>query len=163
MVSPIFFETLAGALRGDALVNWLRTDGAALFELFPTRDEVGGYLRELGVQISNETLGTVRREVLNVLESSNNLIGYPDNQLVPLNWHVTDHGLNLTTDFQYRIHLFGADPDTGLLRDRWMTIASNIQLTTNEIKDVARSYIGEGAASGEISDAVFGEIEPLMR
>lgn len=163
MVAPFSFEVLAGALRGDALVNWLRTDGAAIFELFPTRDEAAGFLRDLGVKISNATLGQVRNEVLNVLQSANNLIGYPDNQLIPLNWHVSDHGLDLTSDFQYRIHVFGADRETGLLNDQWFTIASDRQLTRNEVVDAAGSYVGEGGDSDRVENVVFGEIEPLMR
>jgi hypothetical protein len=163
VIAPISFEVLPGLLRGDALRNWLRTDGAGLFSAFETGSEALNFARENGLAIRSQDFYSIRREVLNVIESAQPLLDYPDNQLIPLNWHVADHGLNLTTEFQYRTHMYGADPETGVLKDQWVTVASNRQLTIDEVKQQARSYIGEGGDSGDIEDVHFAEIEPMMR
>ena len=163
MTFPIEFEVPAGTLRGDALRNWLRTDGAGIFTAFETGAEALDFARDAGLQVRTQDFYAIRREVLSVVESSQPLLNYPTNQLIPLNWHVSDHGLDLTTDFQYRIHLFGIDPESGYLQDKWMTVASNTQLTQEQVQEVARGYVGEGGASGEIEDFRFGEIQPMMR
>jgi hypothetical protein len=163
MVTPIDFEVLPGLLRGDELRNWLRTDGAGLFTAFDTGVEALSFARDLGLAIRTQDFYEIRRQVLNVAESSQPLLNYPDNQLIPLNFHVQDHGLDLTTEFQYRIHMYGADENTGLLKGQWMTVASDRQLTIDEVKEVARSYVGEGGVSGEIMDFQFAEVEPLRR
>lgn len=157
------FDLLPGFLEGQALKNWLRTDGAGIFTAFETGAEALDFIRNYNVAIRTADFYAIRREVLNVVESSQPLLDYPTNQLIPYNWHVSDTGLDLSTDFQYRIHLFGADPDEGVLKDRWMTVASNRQLTIDEIQEVARSYVGEGGVSGQIEDYRFAEIEPLRR
>lgn len=163
MVAPLVFEILPGLMRGEALRNWLRTDGAAIFRSFSTGVEALDYVRELGLAIRSQDFYAIRREVLEVTSSSIKLMNYPDNQLIPLNWHVKNHGLELSSDFQYRINMIGADQNTGILKNQWMTIASDRQLTPNEVREAARSYVGEGGASGEIQDVHFGEIEPLRR
>jgi hypothetical protein len=163
MVTPIDFEVLPGLLRGDALRNWLRTDGAGLFTSAESGAEALRFARGLGLEIRTQDFYAIRREVLNVVESSQPLLNYPGNQLVPLNWHVQDHGLNLSSEYQYRIHLIGADENTGILKDQWMTVASNRQLTPDEVREVSRGYVGEGGVSGEIQQFRFAEIEPLRR
>lgn len=163
MVIPLLSEILPGFLTGKSFANWLRTDGAGLFTAFETGAEALHYIRELGSGIRTQTFYQIRREVLAVAQSSQPLLDYPSNQLIPLNWHVTDHGLELSTEFQYRIHLFGADPKKGVLTDQWMTVASNRQLTIDMVKEVASSYVGEGGESGQIAYYHFAEIEPLRR
>jgi len=163
MVTPINFEQLAGTLRGEALRKWLRTDGAGIFTAFESGAQALGFAREFGLEIRTQDFYSIRREVLSVVESSQPLLSHPDNELIPLNWHVQDHGLNLSSDYQYRIHLFGADAESGILKDQWMTVASNRQLTQDEVREVARGYVGEGGVSGEIEQFRFAEIEPLRR
>jgi hypothetical protein len=163
MVTPIDFEVPGGLLRGDKLRNWLRTDGAGLFSAFPSGVEALNYARELGLAIRTQDFYTVRSEVLSVVETIQPLLNYPDNQLIPIKRHSTTHKLDLSTEFQYRIHLFGSDEDTGILKDQWMTVASARQLTKNEVREVARSYVGEGGASGEIRDYRFAEISAMRR
>jgi len=163
MTLPIEFEVPPGTFRGDALRNWLRTDGAGIFSAFKTGEAALDFARDAGLQIRTQDFYAIRRQVLAVIDSAQPLLNYPTNQLIPLNWHVSDHGLELTTDFQYRIHLFGVDPESGYLQDKWMTVASDRQLTQNEVQEVARGYVGEGGASGDIEDFRFGEIEPMTR
>jgi len=160
---PIDFEVLPGLLRGDSLRNWLRTDGAGLFTAFESGRAAYDFAESLGMQIRLQDFYAIRREVLNVVQSSQPLLDYPDNQLIPLNWHVSDHGLELSSEFQYRVHMYGADSGTGILKSQWMTVASDRILTMDEVKEVARSYVGEGGVSGEIEDFHFAEIEPLRR
>lgn len=157
------FTELVGLLRGSSLRNWLLTDGAEIFSAFDTGSEALQFFREGGGSIRTQDFYAIRRQVLNRTESSTPLEGYPSNQLIPLNWHVTDHGLNLSSDFLYNIKLIGYDNETGLLKEQWMSVASDRQLSSDEVKEVARSYVGEGGKSGEISDYFFGNIEPLAR
>lgn len=163
MVAPIAFEVLPGALRGQELRNWLRTDGIGLFRTFGTTSEALSFARDLGLQIRTQDFYSIARQVQNVITSGDKLMGYSTDQLIPLAWHVQDHGMELSSEFQYRIQMFGADSATGFLKSQWMTIASDRQLTIDEVKDVANTYVGEGGASGEIEDYVFGQVEPLRR
>jgi len=160
---PFDFEVLPGLFRGDELRNWLRTDGAGIFTTFESGAKALEFVRGLGVAIRDSDFYSIRREVLNVAQSSQPLLDYPNNQLIPIAWHVQDHGLELSSEFQYRIHMYGADVNTGILKGQWMTVASNRQLTIDEVQEVARSYVGEGGVSGEIEDFHFAEIEPLRR
>lgn len=162
MPSGLFTE-LVGLLRGDKLRNWLLTDGAEIFAAFDTGAEALQFFREGGGSIRTADFYSIRRQVLNRTESSTPLQDYPTNQLIPLNWHVTDHGLDLSTDFLYNIKLIGLDTETGLLKEQWMSVASDRQLTSDQVKEVARGFVGEGGASGEIMDYFFGSIEPLAR
>lgn len=162
-MSPDIFTELVGLLRGSSLRQWLLTDGAALFTAFDTGADALDFFRSGGGQIRTADFYDIRRQVLNRVESGEQLTGYPDNQLIPLNWHVTDHGLDLSSDFLYNIKLIGLDQNTGILKEQWMGVASDRQLTPDEVREVARSYVGEGGPSGEIVDFFFGEIEPLAR
>lgn len=155
--------SLPGSLTGRALNNWLRTDGAGIFSAFENGAEALEFMRDLGANVATSTFYRIRSEVLNVVASSQPLLDYPSDQLIPLAWHVSDHGLDLSSDYQYRIHLYGSDSTTGLLKDQWMTVASDRQLTIDQVKDAARQYAGEGEVSGEIDDYVFGEIQSMLR
>lgn len=163
MVLPVDFEVLPGLLRGDAARGWLRTDGAGLFRAFETGEQALSFARELGLQIRTQDFYSIRREILNVESSTTFLFTYPDNQLIPYNVHVQSESMKLTTEFQYRVHMYGPDKETGILRDQWMVAASDRQLTINEVKEIARSYLGEGGDSDRIVDPQFAEIEPLRR
>lgn len=162
-MSPEPYAELAGLLRGADLRDWLRTDGASLFTAFDSGIEALEFFREGGGKIRTQDFYQVRNEVLNRVDSGSFLEGYPGNQLVPLQWHVIEHGLDLSTEFLYNIKLIGYDTKTGILKEQWMGVPSDHQLTPDEIKDVAASYVGEGGDSGEIRDYFFAEIEPLMR
>lgn len=163
MVSPIVFEALPGTLRGTALRDWLRTDGAAIFRSFETTDEALTYVRDLGIQIRTQDFYAIARQVKSLWESGDKIADYAGNQLIPLAWHNNEHGQELSSAYQYRIQLFGADPDTGFLTQRWMTVASDRQLTKDQIKDVAREYNSEYATPGQIEGILFGDIQPLRR
>lgn len=162
-MSPGLFTELVGLLRGEKLRNWLLTDGAAIFAAFETGKEALDFFREGGGAIRTADFYAIRKQVLNRTESGNPLTDYPSNQLIPINWHVIDHGLELSSDFLYNIKLIGYDQKSGILKEQWMGVASDRQLTQDQIKEVARSYVGEGGESGEIKDYIFGEIEPLAR
>lgn len=154
---------ISGVLKGDALRNWLRTDGAGVFRAFESGVQAVDYLRGLGIGIRTQDFYAIRREVLSVQDSAIRVQDYPGDQLIPRAWHASDHGLNLTTDFQYRIELFGHDPNTGEIRHNYMTIASDRQLTQHQIQDAARNYIGQGGASGDLMLDAIGGIEPMIR
>jgi hypothetical protein len=158
MVSP-----LANILSGNAIRNWLRTDGAGIFRAYETGVEALDFIRSHLGAIRTQDFYEIRRQVLSVQTASDVLSGYPTSQLIPLAWHNTDHGLNLSSEFQYRIELFGFDPNTGQIKNQFMTVAADRQLTSDQVQDVARSYVGEGGESGEIVLSSFGEITPMKR
>lgn len=163
MVSPIVFEELPGLLRGAELRNWLRTDGARIFTAFDTTSEALTYVREYGIKIRTQDFYDIARQVSSLWESSEKLEDYAGSQTIPLSWHDSEHGLDLSTKFQYRVQLIGADQNTGILKSQWMTVASETRLSQDQVKDVARSYVGEGGVSGEIEDYFIGTIQPLRR
>ena len=163
MVTPFSFDVLPGTMTGSALRNWLRTDGAGLFKLFESTSQALDYARELGVTIRTQDFYTIAREVKSLWDAADKIANYDGNKLIPLSWHAKDHGLELSSAYQYRIQLFGADPDSGYLTSRWMTVASDRQLSKDQIMDVALSYVGEGGQSGEVEDVRFGDIQPIRR
>jgi hypothetical protein len=150
-------------LKGQALRNWLRTDGAGIFRAFGTGVETLGYIREHFGAIRTQDFYEIRRQVLSVQSDRLEPGDYPGNQLIPKAWHTTDHGLNLSTDYQYRVELFGYDPNTGEIKHQYMTIASDHQLTQDQVTTGARNYIGGGGESGDLIIERFGGIEPLRR
>lgn len=167
MVAPNPLEQIAGTLRGSALRNWLRTDGAALIRSFETGVAALDYLRAGGVAIRTADFYAIRKEVNDVVNSAVRLENYAGDLLIPQKWHVSDHGLNLSTDYQYHVHLFGTDPETGLLKDRWMTVVSDRQLTKDDIFSMADAYLSEYEEVGDnakvMADVTFGEVEALRR
>lgn len=166
MVAPII-EELVGLLEGRALNNWLRTGGSSLFRIFETGADALRYLQSQGLEVPSSTFYRIRQEVLDVSNSSTRLVNYDGDSLIPLNWHVKSHGLDLSTDYQYRIQLIGNDADTGLLKEEWMTVVSDRQLTKNEVQAMARAYLGEYGETGntdrQIDDYNFGFIQALRR
>ena len=161
MAQILDFETLPGFLQGESLRNWLRTDGAGIFSAFSTGIDALEFARELGVSIRTSDFYQIRREVLAQIESAQPLFGYPDNQLIPYAWHETNHGMDFSTEFTYRVHEFGRDRNTGVLRDQWVSVASDRIMTRNEIIETARQYVGERGDSDRITDVHYAEIEPL--
>jgi hypothetical protein len=163
MVTPIELETLPGEMRGSALRNWLRTDGAGLFTAFPSGAQALSYARDLGFAMRTQDFYTIRRQVLSLVATAQKLLNYPDNQLIPYQSHEVNTGLKMQYDFEYRIHLFGADTATGLLKDQYMTVTSDNILTKNQVRDTARAYAAEGGKSGDIVDFHFAEIYAMRR
>lgn len=159
MVQPIVTQVL----KGSALRNWLRTDGAGIFRAFGSGVEALGYVREHLGAIRTQDFYQIRREVLAVQTAEVEPGTYPGDQLIPMRSHVQDHGLNLSSEYQYRVQLFGYDPNTGQLKDQWMTIASDHQLTPDQVQDTARAYLGEGGESGDIVLSAFGGITAMRR
>ena len=159
MVLPAF----GNILKGDAIRNWLRTDGAGIFSAFESGVEALSFIREHLGAIRTQDFYDIRRQVLDVATSGQRLQDYDTSQLIPQAWHATDHGLNLSTEYQYRIELFGYDPNTGQIKSQHMTVAADRQLTSDQVQDVARSYLGEGGESGDIVLSRFGQIEPMKR
>ena len=163
MVAPINFEVLPGLLRGDELRNWLKTDAQALLLSFDTQSSALDYLRSGGVAIRTADFNDIYKQVQSRRESIEQVSGLPSNENIPLAFTDGAHGLDLQSKFLYNIKLYGYDQNTGVVKSQWMGVASERQLTPDEVREVARSYVGEGGVSGEIYDFRFGEIEPLRR
>jgi len=149
--------------KGLGLRNWLRTAGAGIFKAFTVGVDALKFIRENFGAIRTQDFYEIRREVGVISKEVQALIDYPGNQLIPLAWHKEDHGLILSSEYQYRIEIIGSDPFVGGLKTQFMTVASDRQLTTDEIQDVARSYVGEGGQSGEVVLGAFGAVTPFKR
>jgi len=152
-------------LEGKALSNWLRTDGASIFSLFDTTAAAIRYIRENLGSVSDSTFYRIRKQVTDVINSAKLIENYPADNRIPKAWHVTDHGLELTTTYQYRIKSFGIDAKSGALKAKWQSIASNRQLTPNQVREMAREWNGEniiGKGSGiGMYDGQYADIEIL--
>lgn len=149
--------------KGGAIRNWLRTSGSGIFKAFEVGTDALKYIRANLGGIRTQDFYEIRRQVEGLAAVAKKIKDYPGDQLVPLRWHDADHGLTLSSEFQYRVEIIGVDTKTGLLKSQFMTVASKTQLTTDQIQDTARSYIGEGGESGDIVVGRFGEITPMRR
>lgn len=149
--------------KGGGIRNWLRTAGKGIFTAFEKGIDALSFIRQNLGAIRTQDFYQIRREVGEIATGVKELLSYPSDQLVPLAWHKQDHGLILSSEYQYRIEIIGSDPILGGLKTQYMTVASDRQLTTDEIQDVARSYVGEGGQSGEVVIGAFGEIVPMIR
>jgi hypothetical protein len=150
-------------MSGNAARKWLRTDGAGLFFAYPKGADLLSYLRDNGVSIPSSTFYEIRSQVLSSNELQLQISSLSPYELVPMAYHNMDHGLTLSAEYEYRIHLYGTDPETGDIKSQWMTIASDRQLDKNTIQETARMYLGEGGESGNILLDSYGELEALRR
>jgi hypothetical protein len=150
-------------MSGSAARNWLRSDGAGLFFAYPVGSDLLGYLRENGVIIPTSTFYDIRSQVLSANELQLQMSQLSPYDLIPMAYHNQDHGLTLSAEYEYRVHVYGLDPETGAIKSQWMTVASDRQLDKNTIQETARMFIGEGGESGNILLDNFGELEAMRR
>lgn len=136
---------------GQALQNWLRTSGQQIFTSFETGAEGLEFLRSQGASIRDSSFYEIRREVLGLQKYQEQLSHIGENNLLPAAYHVSDHGLELSNNFLYRVQVGGFDPVTGEQVDKFFAISSNRQLTPGEVIDNLGAMI-EG-------ESVFYEIE----
>ena len=121
--------------------DWLRTAGQQIFTGFDTGAESLEYLRSIGGGIRTEDFYGIRREVLSLGKYTESLVSYTDNQLVPMAWHNSTHGLQLSSNFLYRMKVTGTDPNTGDAVEKFFAISSDSQLTPGEAKDILGGMI----------------------
>lgn len=149
--------------KGAGLRNYLRTSGKGIFDAFPKANDALNFIKSNLGAIRRQDFLTIRRQVLNIAKGPRQLDDYDKNALIPMKWHKQDHGLSLSSEYQYRIELVGTDPKTGSIKTQWMTVATDTQMNTSDVQDVARTYAGEGGDSAGIIIAAFGEIIPIRR
>jgi len=128
-------------IKGDGLRNWLRTAGQSIYTAFDTGAESLEYLRSIGGAIRTQDFYDIRRQVLELGKYTENLTSYTDNQLTPMAWHNSTHGLELSSNFLYRLKVFGTDPNTGESVEKFFAISSDQQLTPGEAKDILGGMI----------------------
>jgi hypothetical protein len=152
-------------LFGEELRNWLRTAGQKLFTGDLSGAEALDLLREAGGQIRTADFYAIRREVLYEynLEQyyKQQLAEYDENSLIPAAWHSTTHGLELSTNFLYRVKVTGYDPITGEPVERWLSVGSDDQLTKSQVIDWLGSMLEENKDSCPI-DIEDMEIESAL-
>jgi hypothetical protein len=132
-------------LFGEELRNWLMTAGQKLFTGDLSGAEALELLREAGGQIRTADFYAIRREVLYEynLEQYNKqkLAEYDENGLIPAAWHSTTHGLELSTNFLYRVKVTGYDSITGEPVERWFSVGSDDQLTKAQVSGSLSSML----------------------
>lgn len=149
-------------LSGDGLDNFLRTSGSFLFTEIPQGDQLLDFLRNNGVQIGTSEFYGIRQDVLYSIDQVQSLREplavladrNPD-QLIPLGYTTEPTWKTQSSEFLYRVALNGFDPVTGEQTRDFMIIGSDVQLTFNEVQDLAGSYIPSGMTSqGNVIEAI---------
>lgn len=162
-MTPENDDTIIEPLRGNVADNWLRTAGKGLFYAFETGKAALDYFRSNMGQIRTSVFYEIRREVLSEQSFIGDIAKLGQYDLIPKAWHNAEHGLNLSAGYEYRVHAYGYDPSSGMMKDRWMTIASDRQLSKADVFSVATMYSQEGQYSDEIVIETFGEVEAMVR
>jgi len=135
-------------ISGEPLRRWLRTDFAATLSSGISGKKILEELRGQGVRIRTSDLYAIRRQVLEErnLEQifREHIEEYDPNGLIPAKWHSTEHGLNLRTQYLYRVRVTGHYMTTGAWGERISSISSNEQLSVSQIKDEVTSNLTLG-------------------
>lgn len=130
-------------LRGKELRGWLTTSGSGLFTNVRTGYEALQMLRDMGAAIRTQDFYEIRRFVL-ARESFGQTIsdiGY--DQLIPMAFHQDDHGWDIQSNFLYTVKLTGIDPNTYHTTERYVSVASDNQLTQQQVIDSAFAEVNE--------------------
>jgi len=139
-------------LGGDELRNWLRTSGSGLFESFTSGADILEILRSEGAAIRTSDFYAIRRQVLERVQTDQRMLDYGGDQLIPAAWHMDDHGWNLSQDYLYIVKVRGEDPLTYDPVEKFMSVSSSRQMTTEEVFDELNAMI--------IGEEEFYEIIP---
>jgi len=122
---------------GAELRNWLRTSFQGIFTSGLSGRDALAMFRDFGGQIRTSDFYSIRREVLEEYnrqqEYTRQLAAYDPYALIPAGWHSTDHGLNLSTQFLYRVEVTGFDRETFEPVTRYLSVASDRQMTPSEV------------------------------
>jgi hypothetical protein len=162
-------EALAGlldsgaGLSGQELYNWLRTAGQQVFTEFDTGAAGLDFLRSNDFQIRTQTFYDIRRQVLDINKYQEALVPYEGDNLIPVAWHDTSHGLGLTEKLLYRIEVTGVDPNTGEDITKTFAIGSNQRLSKNEVTDILGSMIEGEAQFYSIVPEEYNVVAALAR
>lgn len=130
--------------RGEGLWNFLRTSGAALFGEYESGTQFLMDLRNNGYAIAESKFFELRREVLGLGHYTEALqkVGY-DN-LIPQAYTYDNSGLNLSTEYLYRVKATGTNPMTGEAVEHFFSVGSNQQLTPGQVQEQVTSMtLGE--------------------
>jgi hypothetical protein len=134
-------------LSGRELNNWLRTAGQGFFLMPGSGADRLAYLASQGIDVPSSTYYRIQAEIQSRFEHTDDLRNYDPTALIPAAWHDQEHGLELSTAFLYRVSVTGVDPTTGLPATGWYAIASDEQMTPNQVTDRLGSLLsGEGEA-----------------
>ncbi len=122
-------------IKGDALRDWLRTAGQSVFTAFESGTDALTWLRDQGASIRTADFYDIRRQVLEIGKYQEQVSRVLESNLIPAAWHITDHGLELSEQFLYRLKVNGTDPATGEEISKFFAIKSGRQLTPGEAMD----------------------------
>lgn len=124
-------------LSGKELRNWLTTSGSGLFTNIRTGYEALQMLRDMGAAIRTQDFYDIRRYVLARESFGQAVQSYGYDQLIPAALHQSSHGWELQSDFLYTVKLTGIDPSTYRRAERYVSVASDHQLTQQQVIETA--------------------------
>ncbi len=128
-------------VKGEKLQNWLRTS----FLPATVKDASGRQLltdlRDMGAKIRTQTFFDIRREVLGIEKHQEAVTKVSTNAMVPEAFMITDHGLALSKNIQYRFEVTGISPLTGDELSWNYSLSASDPLIAGNAEDVIRSLI----------------------
>lgn len=122
-------------ISGEQLRSWLRSQAQGLFTTFTTGAEALEWLRSEGASIRTQDFYEIRRSVLTEMEHAREIQSFDYNQLIPAAWHTDDHGWELSRNYLYVVRVDGVDPDTYDIVTKYLSVASDRQLTQADVFD----------------------------
>lgn len=149
-------------LEGLGLRDFLLTSGASLFTEITNGSELLSFLRDNGVRIGNEDFYDIRRQVLysvgqvdSFREPLSAVSADNPDVLIPEAFTATPTWDRQSYEYLYKVEIHGTNPENGEQTSEFMMVGSDDQLTWNDVRDIARSYIPSGKSSaGNIVDAL---------
>jgi len=108
LISPLEWETLSGAFLLDVL-------------------------RASGIRIRESTFYDIRRTKLGLTRHEIDVTNLNPDQRVPRAW-IDETDWHLSANFLYQMRVFGTDPETGEVIDKYVSIASMTERTPNDVE-----------------------------
>jgi hypothetical protein len=106
-------------------------------------------LRSMGIAIRTQTFYEIRREVLDLPGRVDALGKVELGERAPRALY-QDTPWELSTNFLYRVKVYGTDLVTGATVERWVSIASDTELERGTVESLAASYTQGGDPSGGV-------------
>jgi hypothetical protein len=155
MTLPGAFEDLFASMSGTELRNWLGTAGSSLLQSFDNATQAINVLRDSGMHIRTGDFYAIYNQVeARAAQAAEMQTADYGDHLVPIAEHITTEW-DLSTNFLYKVRMYGIDPTTGLGISKWVSVGSDRQLTQNEVEDSAAGMVQGEEAAYEIEDPDF--------
>lgn len=110
-------------------------------------------IRDMGMHIRTQDFYAIRRFVLDMPDRMDKWAKILLEERAPVNYY-EETQWNISTNFLYRVKVYGQDIVTGETVERWVSIASDTQLERGAVEALAASYTqGDDPSGGVLSKA----------